>query len=249
MFDKSSSWQRYKQDRPKAIRVHLGYVPQIDTAAEDREARLRLRIAIATAVVFHLVLFIVNMPEMLEAPTHIGPQRDVYIVKPVRFKPPPPQTAQQVPKRQNSRKKIPIPDPTPDEPEPILREQVELPEADLSDLEDVVFGAESIPAVPAGLGRWPMKVGGGVLPPQKIFTPQPRYTEEARQARIQGVVILEAIIDEQGNVREIKVLKGLPGGLSDSAVETAKEWRFKPATRKGEPVPVYFNLTVRFSLQ
>ncbi len=94
-----------------------------------------------------------------------------------------------------------------------------------------------------------MKVGGGVLPPVKIFAPQPLYTEEARLGRVQGVVILEAIIDEDGNVREVKVLKGLPMGLTESAADTARQWRFKPATLDGRPVPVYFNLTVRFSLQ
>lgn len=249
MLDKSSSWQRYKQDRPKAIRVHLGYVPELDTSQEDREARTRLRIAVAVAVVVHLGLAIISLPQLATEPLRVGPQRDVYVVQQVRFKPPPPQARQQQPKQQRKARKIPIPDPTPDEPEPIVMEDIDLPEADLSDLDAVVFGAESIPSIPGGMGRWPMKVGGGVLPPQKIYTPQPVYTEEARLARIQGVVILEAIIDEKGNVQQVKVLKGLPQGLSDSAVDTAREWTFKPATLDGKPVPVYFNLTVRFSLQ
>ncbi len=249
MLDKSSSWQKYKQDRPKTIRVHLGYVPELDTEVEDREARVRIRIAIAVAVLLHLGLAIVTLPQLVDEPYRVGPQRDVYVVQQVRFKPPPPQAKQQVPKQKRLAKKIPIPDPTPDEPEPIIVEQVDLPEADLSDLDSVVFGAESIPSIPGGMGRWPMKVGGGVLPPQKIYTPQPLYTEEARLARIQGVVILEAIIDEKGTVQQVKVLKGLPEGLSESAVKTAKEWTFKPATLDGRPVPVYFNLTVRFSLQ
>ena len=249
MFDNSSSWQRYKQDRPKTIRVHLGYVPELNTVVEDREAKVRIRIAIAVAVILHIGLAIVTLPQLAQEPLRVGPQRDVYVVQQVRFKPPPPQARQQVPKQQKKVKKIPIPDPTPDEPEPIIMEEIDLPKTDLSDLDSVVFGAESIPSVPGGMGRWPMKVGGGVLPPQKIHTPQPVYTEEARLARIQGVVILEAIIDEKGAVQQVKVLKGLPQGLSESAVETAKKWRFKPATLDGQPVPVYFNLTVRFSLQ
>lgn len=249
MFDKSSSWQQYKQDRPKAIRVHLGYVPELDTEAEDRESRVRVRIAVAIAILLHVALGIITMPQLATEPLRVGPQRDVYVVQQVRFKPPPPKTTQQKPKQQKKVKKIPIPDPTPDEPEPIVVEDIELPDVDLSDVDAVVFGAESIPSIPGGMGRWPMKVGGGVLPPQKIYTPQPVYTEEARLARIQGVVILEAIIDEKGAVQQVRVLKGLPQGLSESAVETAKQWTFKPATLDGQPVPVYFNLTVRFSLQ
>jgi len=249
MLDKSSSWQQYKQDRPKAIRVHLGFVPELDTEEEDREAKVRVRVAVVVAVLFHLGLAIVTLPQLATEPLRVGPQRDVYVVQQVRFRPPPPRAQQQVPKQQRKVKKIPVPDPTPDEPEPIVMEEIDLPEADLTDLDAVVFGAESIPSIPGGMGRWPMKVGGGVLPPQKIHTPQPVYTEEARLARIQGVVILEAIIDEKGAVQQVKVLKGLPQGLSESAVKTAKEWTFKPATLDGRPVPVYFNLTVRFSLQ
>lgn len=249
MLDKSSSWQRYKQDRPKTIRVHLGYVPDLDTEDEDREAKVRVRVAVAVAVLLHLGLAIVTLPELASKPLRPGPQRDVYVVQQVRFKPPPPTAVKQAPKSKQKAKKVPIPDPTPDEPEPIVMEEVDLPEADLADLDSVVFGAESIPSIPGGMGRWPMKVGGGVLPPQKINTPQPLYTEEARLGRIQGVVILEAIIDEKGTVQQVKVLKGLPQGLSESAVKTAKQWTFKPATLDGKPVPVYFNLTVRFSLQ
>jgi protein TonB len=63
------------------------------------------------------------------------------------------------------------------------------------------------------------------------------------------VVILEAVIDAEGAVRRVRVLKGLPAGLSESAVETVKQWKFKPATLEGQPVAVIFNLTVSFSLQ
>ena len=249
MLEESSSWQRFKQDRPKTIRVHLGYVPKLDDELEDREAKVRFRIAIVIALILHLGLAIVTLPELAPKPFRVGPERHVYVVQQVQFKPPAPQAKQQVPKQKRKAKKIPIPDPTPDEPEPILREQVDVPEVDLTDLDAVVFGSESIPAVPGGLSRWPMKVGGGVRPPQKVYTPQPVYTEEARLGRVQGVVILEAIIDEEGLVQQVKVLKGLPMGLSESAVETAGQWKFKPATLDGQPVPVYFNLTVRFSLQ
>ena len=250
MFEDSSSWQRMKGEQQTTMKVHLGYVPEIDTEVEERESRIRIRIALAVAVLLHIVLFVLNMPEMEAKPMRAGRQQQVYVVQQIRFNPPPPQRQQQIPKRAEKRKKIPIPDPTPDEPEPIMVEDIDVPETDLTDLEDAVFG---VPNVPQGFGRYPgsgpMKVGGSVLPPRKIYSPAPPYTEEARQGRVQGVVILEAIIDAEGAVRDVKVLKGLPMGLTESAVATAMEWKFEPATLEGEPVAVYFSLTIRFSLQ
>ena len=58
-----------------------------------------------------------------------------------------------------------------------------------------------------------------------------------------------AVIDEKGEVAEIEVLKGLGLGLTESAVETVRGWKFEPATRAGEPVAVYMNLVVSFRLQ
>ncbi|MCE2559594.1 MAG: energy transducer TonB [Acidobacteria bacterium] len=84
---------------------------------------------------------------------------------------------------------------------------------------------------------------------KRTFAPRPNYTEEARRARVQGVVILQAVVDAVGNVGYVKVLKGLPEGLTESAVQVVEQWRYEPATLNGEPVPVYINLTVNFSLQ
>ena len=77
----------------------------------------------------------------------------------------------------------------------------------------------------------------------------PRYTEIARKARIQGIVIVEAVIDRQGNVTEARILKGLPMGLDAEALSAIKRWRFRPGTMNGNPVPVYYNLTINFRLE
>jgi TonB family protein len=97
-------------------------------------------------------------------------------------------------------------------------------------------------------GGAPYRVGGEVSRPERIAGESPVYTEVARRARIQGVVILEAVIDEHGVVTATKVLKGLPMGLDHAAVDAVKTWRFRPALRGGEPVPVYYVLTVSFAL-
>ncbi|HSG40368.1 MAG TPA: energy transducer TonB, partial [Thermoanaerobaculia bacterium] len=68
-------------------------------------------------------------------------------------------------------------------------------------------------------------------------------------AGVQGTVIIEAIIDEKGNVTAQRVLKALPMGLDQAAMEAIRQWRFKPAYRGSEPVKVYYTLTVNFTLQ
>jgi TonB family protein len=105
-----------------------------------------------------------------------------------------------------------------------------------------------IPAPQPHVAGEPYRVGGEVTPPEKIGGEAPVYTEEARQARVQGVVILEAIIDEKGDVANIRVLKQLPLGLDKVAVAAVSTWKFKPATRDGVPVKVYYTLTVNFQM-
>src|SRR4029077_5248684 len=98
---------------------------------------------------------------------------------------------------------------------------------------------------PAG----PLRVGGDVKAPVAVKKSEPNYTDVARKAHVSGVVIVEAIIDESGNVDNVKVIKGLPMGLSEEAVAAVRKWKFRPGTMNGEPVPVIFNLTVNFTLQ
>lgn len=97
-------------------------------------------------------------------------------------------------------------------------------------------------------GGPPYRVGGDITRPELISNVRPAYTELARRARVTGVVILEATIDERGTVADVRVLKGLPMGLDRSAVEAVQQWKFRPATLKGQPVAVYYVLTVNFQI-
>lgn len=81
----------------------------------------------------------------------------------------------------------------------------------------------------------PYRVGDDVTRPEIILQTHPVYTELARKSRVTGTVILETVIDEQGNVTDTRVLKGLPMGLTEAAVEAIQNWKFKPATREGRP--------------
>ncbi len=100
-----------------------------------------------------------------------------------------------------------------------------------------------------GTGDSPVRVGGDVHAPTTISRVDPEYTELARKARIEGIVIIEAIIDRNGNVTDARVLKPLPLGLDTAAIEAVKKWKFHPGTLNGQPVPVIYNLTVNFRLQ
>jgi len=100
-----------------------------------------------------------------------------------------------------------------------------------------------------GQGDSPIHVGGDVLAPVVINKVEPQYTEIARKAHIQGIVILEAIIDRRGNVTDVRTLKPLPMGLDVAAMDAVRKWKFKPGSLNGQPVPVIFNLTVNFRLQ
>jgi len=92
----------------------------------------------------------------------------------------------------------------------------------------------------------PFRVGGEISRPEILSSTRPVYTELARKARVTGTVIVEAIIDEHGDVKDARVLKGLPMGLDQAALDAITAWKFKPATRGGQPVPVYYVLTVNF---
>jgi TonB family protein len=247
LFENSSSWQQLKsRGGGPTLRVHLGHLPHLDEHRDEDKRTLRISIAVAIAV--HLVLFLVHLPELASEPKRIGTPKRVYLLQEVRFAPPPPAPQKQIPKKREKRRVIPVPDTTPDEPEPILEEEIDVPDFVPEDL----VGEFGIPNQPPGTGRGgvdAVPVSGNITPPVKIYFPQPQYTEDARRARIQGVVILEATINRQGEVVDIQVLKGLPMGLDKSAVETAMQWRFKPATENGKPVAVFFNLLVNFSLQ
>ncbi len=96
----------------------------------------------------------------------------------------------------------------------------------------------------------PIKVEGDVQRPQAVNTVSPIYPAEARKNRIEGTTIVKAVIDEQGEVQDPTVSKssGHPG-LDQAAIDAVSQWRFKPATLDGEPVAVYYNLTMDFRIE
>jgi TonB family protein len=102
-------------------------------------------------------------------------------------------------------------------------------------------------AVAAGRPR-PVRVGGDIRAPQKTRHVDAVYPEEARAARVQGVVILEATIGSDGKVADAKVLRSIPL-LDQAALDAVLQWEFEPSRLDGDPVPVIMTVTVNFSLR
>ena len=104
------------------------------------------------------------------------------------------------------------------------------------------------PGYGGGIGGGPYRVGGGVSAPKPIFTPDPDYSEEARKAKYQGVVVLWLVIGPDGHPRDIKIARQLGMGLDEKAIEAVRTWRFEPAKKDGQNVAVQMNVEVSFRL-
>lgn len=94
------------------------------------------------------------------------------------------------------------------------------------------------------------RVGGGVTPPKVVKRVEPRYTEEARKIHYNGTVKLQGVIQKDGSINLVRVIQGLDHGLTDSAAEALRQWKFSPGTKgDGKPVPVSVNIDINFRLK
>lgn len=110
------------------------------------------------------------------------------------------------------------------------------------------FGPGVGPGRGGGFGGGVFRVGGGVSAPRIINAPDPEYSEEARKAKYQGVVVLWLIVGPDGRPRDIRVSRSLGMGLDQKAIEAVREWKFEPAKKDGQPVAVQINVEVNFRL-
>jgi periplasmic protein TonB len=111
-------------------------------------------------------------------------------------------------------------------------------------------GPSEGPGVGPGIGEAkPIRLSFGMTRPEIIRQVQPRYSEQARRAGVQGMVIVEAVIDELGQVTNVRLIQGLPMALDQAAMQAIQQWRFKPALLDGRAVKVFYMLTVNFTIQ
>jgi len=90
--------------------------------------------------------------------------------------------------------------------------------------------------------------GRGVTPPQLVYKVEPEFSEEARKAKYQGVVVLTIEVDPSGAVRNVRVRRSVGLGLDEKAVDAVSHWRFRPATLDGKPVTTEAVVQVNFQL-
>ncbi len=107
------------------------------------------------------------------------------------------------------------------------------------------------PGFGGGIGGGAYMPGNGVSSPTVIREVKPAYTAEAMRAKVQGTVWLQCVVMPDGSVSEVQITKSLDStfGLDQEAIKAAKQWRFKPGMRQGEPVPVRVTIELTFTLR
>lgn len=99
-----------------------------------------------------------------------------------------------------------------------------------------------------GIDGGPFRTGRGVSSPVVLYKVEPEYSEEARKAKYQGVVVLKVIVDPTGRVINPVVVQSMGLGLDEKAIEAVKKWKFRPGYKDGKPVAVFADIEVSFRL-
>jgi protein TonB len=102
-----------------------------------------------------------------------------------------------------------------------------------------------------GTGGGAYRPGNGVETPRLLREVKPQYTAQAMRAKIQGEVLLECIVQPDGSVGNIRVVRSLDAsfGLDQEAIKAARQWRFQAGTKQGQPVPVLVTIAIAFTLR
>jgi periplasmic protein TonB len=197
----------------------------------DRAQRRVITRALVAAVALHATVLVARIPDWSPDPVRVDAPADqqmkVQFLKPP---PPPPKASPKPPEPE--KKKIARPDPTPDEPEPVKEPPPPPPS-------EVTAPPSAAPAQQTG----PVRVSPG-QGPGLIKKVEPLYPPIARSARMEGTVVVDAIILEDGSVSEVKVLKSSSPMFEQSCIDAVRQWRFTPGSQD-----VILTVTVRFTLQ
>ncbi len=110
-------------------------------------------------------------------------------------------------------------------------------------------GSGGVDGKEGGDSQLPYRPGGNVAAPRLLDRIEPAYPEIARKARIEGIVVLEAIIGRSGRVEDLHLVKSVNLLLDAAALDAVKQWRYRPATLDGLPVRVFLTVTVDFRLR
>ena len=104
---------------------------------------------------------------------------------------------------------------------------------------DVAFSLRSANAV---------RIGAGMVPPKVQQRVEPQYTDAARSVGLSGTVVLQAVVRSDGTVDVLRVVRGLPLGLTDSAIQAIKQWQFRPGQKDGQNADIALSIEVNFNI-
>jgi protein TonB len=192
----------------------------------DPEERRLIRRGLAAAVLLHVVLLFARLPAFGPEPKRVDAMQEQAMK--VQFLKPPPPPPKVEPKPKPQPKRIPRPDPTPEEPEQEVAPEPPPIESDTAPV-----------AEPVG----PVRVSPG-QGPGLIKRVEPKYPPLAQSARMEGTVVLDAVIHKDGTVGEITVLRSGNKLFEQSAIEALKQWRYTPGD-----YDVILTVTVNFTMR
>lgn len=216
--------------------------PQELEKREEQEKQV-LEIAILSSILLHIAILWLYLPKPATPVYSVGKNPYMNIRRYV----PPKQRIPKKPKIEQVKKKkiVPIPDPTPDEPEVYVVSNYEPVFDPMSLDEKLVFGLPNRPPGPVG----PISVSQVEIPPIQLFQLEPKYPELSKLAGIEGKVRLRITVDEKGDVSDIKLLKSMGEDMDNAAIEAVKQWKFKPAYRNNVPVAVWIDVWINFHFE
>ena len=260
--DYNNDENKWVEDRLARLSPPPGWKPDPDRAFEraieqgkaaSASRGLRISMAAATLAVIALILTLLPWqvlwkPEATES--KVAAQQPVM---PVQTSPDPPKTETTAPAVTTPEPpepaKVPVtPEQSPAQP---TRRPKKIPRM-IAEGPEAQEGAKALVAAVVSAqdrGQQPTPPPGSVSEPIPVSTPQPEYTPEARDARVQGTVELRSTVREDGTVKVESVVRGLGYGLDEAAIAAVEKWKFIPAKRDGKPVNATIGLLVNFSLR
>ena len=208
----------------------------------DRRDRHSMDWAILLAIILHIAILYLPPVAHFDSTRHFSePVKPVIDITFFPTKPPPPEKP---PEKIKSVKPIAIPIPIPS------YEPIDLSTLVPDDGFEWIYNPGDVPFdPPEPPSASPVKVGGDVRAPRIIHQVPPVYPVLVRKAGIQGMVVLEAIINKLGYVTDVKVIGSLNTLCDQAAMDAVRQWRFEPGTRDDVPVDVIYSLTIRFQLR
>lgn len=235
----------------RAAEIHLQDLHRAADVAADGAGTAEadgLRGPLLFAAAVHVALLSLGAPQRLPVLVPSAPERPIFRLDDLRFdRPEPPPAVREAPPVQRAQRRVAVPatvlpEPLPDR-SPAVVPDLSTPEIAL------IAVAPPPPPPPVAAPDAPRIFAPLTMTrPERIAGREPLYTEIARRLRLEGVVIVQATIDAEGQVTATEVLRGLGFGLTEETLAALATWRFTPATENGTAIPVLYNLTVRFTL-